>query len=122
MVTIKEMDLRLRAIPRYQGLVIMKNGLENISRFTANDYCNIMKVIIFVIDNLFIEYKDGEVPCERLCEIFHKYMEMYMKTRQESFTDDDLTNLEVGLYLFLDYAFFKGSINLIDKLLWTIQK
>ena len=117
MVTIKEMDLRLRAILWYQGLVIMKNGLENISRFTANDYHNIMKVIIFVIDNLFIEYKDGGVPCERLCEIFHKYMEMYMKTRQESFTDDDLTNLEVGLYLFLDYAFFKGSINLIDKLL-----
>ena len=91
-------------------------GSAVIQEFQKYDY------EIFVIDNLFIEYKDGGVPCERLCEIFHKYMEMYMKTRQESFTDDDLTNLEVGLYLFLDYAFFKDSINLIDKLLWTIQK
>src|SRR3954462_10615896 len=35
---VKEMDHRLCAIPRYSGLIILKNGLENISKFTANDY------------------------------------------------------------------------------------
>ena len=34
---IKQMDLRFSAIPRYPGLIIIKNGLENVSCFTAND-------------------------------------------------------------------------------------
>src|SRR5271154_5614954 len=75
---VKEMDHRLCAIPRYPGLIILKNGLENISRFTANDYRNIMKVIIFVIDNLYNEnYKDEEIPCDSLCNVFHIYLTMY---------------------------------------------
>src|SRR2546430_17053419 len=48
---VKEMDHRLCAIPRYPSLIVIKNGLENVSKFTANDYRNIMKVMIFVIDN-----------------------------------------------------------------------
>src|ERR1044071_5862412 len=50
---VKEMDHRLCAITRYLGLIVIKNGLENVSKFTANDYRNIMKVMIFVIDNLY---------------------------------------------------------------------
>lgn len=92
---VKQMDLRLGRIPRYPGLIIIKNGLENVSRFTANDYRNIMKVIIFVIDNLYVEYRGGGMPCERLCEIFHKYLKMYMILRKESFTHVDLQELEV---------------------------
>ena len=94
---VKEMDHRLCAIPRYSGLIILKNRLENVSKFTANDYRNIMKVIIFVIDNLYNDYKEGGIPCKRLCNIFHKYLKMYMKLRQESFTDTDLTELEVSI-------------------------
>ena len=94
---VKEMDHRLCAIPRYSGLIILKNGLENVSKFTANDYRNIMKVIIFVIDNLYNDYKEGGIPCKRLCNIFHKYLKMYMKLCQESFTDTDLTELEVSI-------------------------
>ncbi len=61
---VKEMDHRLCAIPRYPGLIVLKNGLENVSKFTANDYRNIMKVIIFVTDNLYEDYKEGGIPCE----------------------------------------------------------
>jgi len=79
---VKEMDRRLCAIPRYPGLIVLKNGLENISKFTANDYRNIMKVIIFVIDNLYKNYNnDGGIPCDRLCDIFHVYLKMYMMLR-----------------------------------------
>src|ERR1043165_2342824 len=60
---VRKMDRRLCVIPRYPGLIILKNGLENISKFTANDYRNIMKVIVFVIDNLYEDY-------ERLCNVF----------------------------------------------------
>src|ERR1051326_1575460 len=47
---VKEMDHKLCAISRYLGLIVIKNGLENVSKFTANNYRNIMKVIIFIID------------------------------------------------------------------------
>ena len=91
------MDHRLYTVSRYQGLTILKNGLENVSKFTADDYHNIMKVIIFVIDNLYDDYKESGISCKRLCNIFYKYLKMYMKIRQESFIDIDLTELEVNI-------------------------
>jgi hypothetical protein len=91
------MDHQLCAIPWYQGLIILKNGLENVSKFTANDYRNIIKVIIFVMDNLYDNHKEGGIPCERLCKIFYRYQKMYMKLRQESLTNSDLTELEVNI-------------------------
>jgi hypothetical protein len=94
---VKEMDHRLCAIPRYPGLIILKNGLENISKFTANDYRNIMKVIVFIIDNLYENYNDGGIPCDRICDIFHIYLKVYMMLHQESFTESDLTELQVNI-------------------------
>ena len=98
---VKEMDHRLCEIPRYPGLIVLKNGLENVSRFTANDYRNIMKVIIFVIDNLYDNHKEGGISCNRLCNIFYKYLKMYMKLRQEVFTNVDLIELEVNIIICL---------------------
>ena len=96
---VREMDRRLCAIPRYPGLIVLKHGLENISKFTANDYRNIMKVIVFVIDNLYENYEDG-FSCKRLCNVFCVYLKMYIMLRQESFTDMDLTELEVNIINF----------------------
>jgi hypothetical protein len=90
---VMEMDRRLCAIPRYPGLIVLKNGLENISKFTANDYRNIMKVIVFVIDNLYENYEDG-FSCKRLCNVFCIYLKMYIMLRQESFTNMDLAELQ----------------------------
>ncbi|CAI2166369.1 16622_t:CDS:2 [Funneliformis geosporum] len=92
---VKEIDHRLCEIPRYPGLIILKNSLENISKFTANDYRNIIKVIIFVTDNLYKDYKEEEIPCERLCNMFCLYLKMYMKLHQESFMDIELAELQV---------------------------
>ena len=64
------MDHRLYTILWYLDLIIVKNGLENISKFIANNYYNIMKVIIFVINNLYENYKEEEISCERLCNVF----------------------------------------------------
>src|SRR5256885_5542895 len=77
---VREMDRRLCAIPRYPGLIVLKHGLENISKFTANDYRNIMKVIVFVIDNLYENYEDG-FSCKRLCNVFCVYLKMYIMLR-----------------------------------------
>jgi len=102
---VKEMDHRLCEIPRYPDLIILKNGLENVSKFTANDYCNIMKVIIFIIDNLYEDYKEGRIPCERLCSMFCLYLKMYMMLCQESFTDMELAELQVNIIKIFNVKF-----------------
>jgi hypothetical protein len=109
---VKEMDHRLCAIPRYPGLIVLKNGLENISKFTANDYRNIMKVIIFVLDNLYVDYKEGGIPCDRLCNIFHIYLKMYMMMRQESFTDMKLAELQVNIKPFKFHSVNSSQISI----------
>ena len=52
---VDEMDRRLAKIPRFANLKIFKNGLQSISRLTANEYRDLMKVMVFVIDNLYNE-------------------------------------------------------------------
>lgn len=93
---VKEMDHRFSNIPRYPGLIILKNGLENVSKFTANDYRNIMKAIIFVVDELYDVYNEGGISCDRLCNVFYTYLKMYIMLREETFTDIDLEKLEVN--------------------------
>jgi len=51
-VAVNELDNRLSSIPRFPGLKIFKNGLENIKRFTANEFRNMMKVFLFVIEGI----------------------------------------------------------------------
>ena len=52
-VLVDELDHRLATISRYPGLKIFSNGLQSIARLTANEYRNLMKVMVFVIDNLY---------------------------------------------------------------------
>src|SRR3954468_2544203 len=55
-IAVNELDSRLARVPRFPRLKLLKNGLENIKRFTANDFWNIMKVFPFVIEGLIIKY------------------------------------------------------------------
>ena len=47
-------DNRLANIPRYPELKIFKNRIQSLARLTASEYRNLMKVMIFVLDNLNI--------------------------------------------------------------------
>ncbi len=47
------MDYRLAAIPHYPSLKIFSNGLKSIAKLTASEYRDLMKIIIFVVDNLY---------------------------------------------------------------------
>src|SRR2546423_9589839 len=93
---VKEIDHRLCAIPKHSGLIILKNRLENVLKFTANNYHNIMKVIIFIIDNLYENYNESGILCKSLYDVFYTYLKMYMMLRQEIFTNLDLEILEVN--------------------------
>ncbi len=47
------MDHCLAAILHYPGLKIFFNSLKSIARLIASEYHDLMKVIIFVVDNLY---------------------------------------------------------------------
>ncbi|PKB99063.1 hypothetical protein RhiirA5_430336 [Rhizophagus irregularis] len=49
-VAVDELDKCLATIPRFLGLKIFKHGLENIKRLTVNEYYNMIKVFLFVIE------------------------------------------------------------------------
>jgi len=50
---LEEMNHCLTAIPRYPGLKIFSNSLKSIARLIASEYRDLIKVIIFVVDNLY---------------------------------------------------------------------
>ena len=94
---IKEIDRRLAAIPRFSELKIFSNGLK-IVRLTANEYRNLMKIMIFVIDNLY----DNDDTVENfvnnydLAKLYQCWNEMYILSRSEEFCESDLVKFNVS--------------------------
>jgi hypothetical protein len=88
----KNFDERLRQIPRFPGLKLL-NKLSQIKLITASDYRQIMKIAIFALDEIFDKW--NEIPCKELCELYAKFSKMYIMSRQESYTENDLKNFEV---------------------------
>src|SRR5260364_303379 len=81
-------DNRLANIPRFPEL---KNCIQSLARITANEYCNLMKVMIFVLDNLDID----ESIQNKLLKLYEDWNNMYLLSRYEEFTDNDLKDFEV---------------------------
>ena len=52
---VDKMNRRITLIPRHPELKIFSGGLQSIALLTADNYRNIMKVIVFVVDNLHQE-------------------------------------------------------------------
>ena len=90
---VQTVEQRLTLIPRFHGLKIMKN-VSDMTRMTADELRNVMKVIIIVLDNLY-ESNGEEVSNERLCKVFYKFFKMYLATREESFTNETCDELQV---------------------------
>jgi hypothetical protein len=94
---VDEVDHRLAAIPRFSGLKIFTNGIQSIARLTANEYRNLMKVMVFVVDNLFVNNEDDEnfVKNEDLAKLYEAWNEMYAISRYENFKESDLAKFRV---------------------------
>ena len=93
---VDEMDRRLAEIPRFPGLKIFTNGIQSLARLTANEYRNLMKVMVFVVDNL---YNDTEnfVKNKDLTKLYVVWNEMYLISRYEMFKENDLDKFKVCL-------------------------
>jgi hypothetical protein len=87
-------EQRLNSIPRYPGLKIIKN-MSDITRVTADELRNVMKIVIFALDNLFEDYRRPGISNRQLCQVYYKFLRMYIATREESFTYDSCNKLQV---------------------------
>ncbi|RGB27854.1 hypothetical protein C1646_768527 [Rhizophagus diaphanus] len=67
---IKLLEERLSQISRYPNLKIFKNGFERLNRLTASEYRDLMKIILFALDNL----TSDENLNKNLCDIVDRYM------------------------------------------------
>lgn len=95
---VEEVDRRLAAIPRFPGIKIFSNGLQSIARLTASEYRSLMKVMIFVIDNLYDENNnevDNFVNNDDLTKLYKYWNEMYILSRYEEFSESDLEKFNV---------------------------
>ncbi|POG57935.1 hypothetical protein GLOIN_2v1791078 [Rhizophagus irregularis DAOM 181602=DAOM 197198] len=95
---VEEVDRRLAAIPRFPSIKIFSNGLQSIARLTANEYRSLIKVMIFVIDNLYDENNnevDNFVNNDDLAKLYKYWNEMYILSRYEEFSESDLEKFNI---------------------------
>jgi hypothetical protein len=86
---IDKFNLRIAKIPRHPGLKIFSGGLQSIARLTANEYRDLMKVMVFVVDNLLQD--------KNLSKVYVKWNEMYLMSRLETFKESDLRKFQVKI-------------------------
>ena len=89
---IRNLEERLSQIPRYPNLKVFKNGLERLTRLTASEYRDLMKVMLFVLDELTSDKKLNK----DLCDLFSLWIDMYIWSRQRGYTESDLCEFEVN--------------------------
>ncbi|RHZ88405.1 hypothetical protein Glove_23g140 [Diversispora epigaea] len=92
---VNKIDNRLSKIPRFQKFQMFTNGLQSISRMTAKEYRILIKVMVFVVDNLYKENENNVknfVENKKLLEVYAKWNKMYMMSRLEIFTESNLEN------------------------------
>lgn len=96
---VEEVECRLTAIPRYPDLKIFSNGLQSIARLTANEYRSLMKIMVFIMDNLYVGNDKGveNFVCNSdLTILYEKWNEMYILSRSEEFSESDLVKFKVS--------------------------
>jgi hypothetical protein len=98
-----EIDSRLAAIPRFPELKIFTSGLRSISRLTADEYRNLMKVMIFVLDNLYGDDKrtNDFVSNNDLTKLYKEWNKMYIISKYEVFKESDLIKFKVCIIIFI---------------------
>ena len=99
---INTIDQRLAMIPRYSGLKIFSNGLQSIARLTANEYRDLMKVMIFVVDNIYCKNNkavNNFIKNDDLVKLYQSWNEMYIISRYEKFSESDLVIFKVSKIL-----------------------
>ena len=83
---VDDMNQRIAKIPRHSDLKVFKKEVQSLSRLTASEYRDMMKIMVFVIDGLH---------SKNLSEVYVKWNEMYLLSRLENFKESDLQDFQV---------------------------
>jgi len=104
----------LAAIPRFPELKLFKNGLGNITRFTAAEFRHMMKQLVFVLDDLIlamhksdIEKNEATKQDKKLVDLFVTWNNMYLFSRQEKFSHSDLNKFQVIKFILILFKLVK---------------
>src|SRR6266496_2607993 len=98
-ILIDKINHRLAAILRFPDLKIYSNRLQTIVRLTANKYRSLMKVMIFVVDNLYDENNNAVedfVSNYNLIKLYQYWNEIYILSRLEEFSESDLVKFNIS--------------------------
>ena len=55
----------------------------------------LQNLMIFALNNLYDGYKKPGISNKRLCQVYYKYLRMYIATCEESFNNDSCNQLQV---------------------------
>ena len=89
---VNELDHRLATISRYPELKVFFKRLQLIARLTANKYRNLIKVMIFVVDNLYENNKimKNFISNKNLMKLNESWNKIYILSRFEEFSESNL--------------------------------
>jgi hypothetical protein len=96
------MDNRLANITLFNGLKILSKGYQHGIKFTGAEMQDVMKIIIFVIDELYTvddrtAASTSFVSYMTLIDCYIKFVKMYITSRKKQFSEDDLRIFEVTI-------------------------
>src|SRR5256885_2259405 len=74
-----EFDNHLGKIPHFPGLKLFKNGLNNIKRFTAEEFRAMMRQLVFVVDGIITtSYKPTKHTINQAKSIDKNLVQLYV--------------------------------------------
>lgn len=100
---VDEMNQRIAEIPRHPGLKRFAGGLQSIARLTASEYRDLMKIMVFVVDDLLNR---------NLSEVYIKWNKMYNLSRLEIYKESDLQKFQVNTQYIFICKFIKVDIKI----------
>ena len=99
--TIDDMNHRVTLIPHYQDLKSFSNGFLHLTLLTASEYRSLMKIMIFIVDNLYEDFKRPNfIKNNKITEVYLKWNKMYLLSRKENYKEYNITRLQVTIYIY----------------------
>ena len=100
---VNEIDHKLATILRFSELKIFSNEIQSIARLIASEYRDLMKVMLFVVDNLYNQNTNNTedyIENKYLASLYQNWNEMYIISKYKKFTESDLIKFQVCILLY----------------------
>ncbi|CAB4492285.1 unnamed protein product [Rhizophagus irregularis] len=122
-----KMDNRLANITPFNGLKILSKGYQRRLKFTGAEMRDVMKIIIFVIDELYtVDDKNAAsisfILYMTLIDCYIKFVKMYITSKKKQFSEDDLRIFEIRRQTIISIPkkIFKSKLEIMKSLLWEL--